>query len=353
MADLSVADQSDIILKAEEVWADSQNQTDMYTPDAETIKALAERQQGRTRIITELENPELEGNNVKVVWLDNCGEELDDDCQDVCDLTAEEVAMNSKDFTLTKCKSASFKINENDVLRNRYSIDEIIARKMLSKMKALEEHINAQSILFLSASAGWNKNPESYTFDATTLEIPAADFNTDLFVKMAIDAKINKINDPFVVDSGALYKYYLKAQLEQGNSDGSGAQRKSMLFPTYFDLVGFPTAPVTDTSFLVSSSAYAFASRNYNPNAPIEVHPKEGKQIRWSMPSNTIPGLRFDVYHEYSCTGKRFTHTYYIEANFDFLLNPVGCDVLVTPAAGEDPAVYDQVSGILSYTKVA
>lgn len=353
MADLSVADQCDIILKAEEVWSDSQNQTDMYTADAETIKALAERQAGRTRIITELENPELEGNNVKIVWLDNCGEELDDTCQDVCDITADEVAMTSKNFTLNNCKSASFKIDENDVLRNRYTMDEIVARKLLAKMKALDEHINAQSLLFLSANAGYNINPETYTFAGSSLQIPTADYNTDLYVKMAIDAKMNKLSDPFVVDNGALYRYYLKAQLEQGNAEGKGAERKIMLFPTYFDLLGFPKAGITDDTFLISSSAYAFASRNYNGDAPVEVNPKEGRQIRWSMPSNTVPGLRYDIYHEYVCSGKRFEHTYYIEANFGFALNPVGCDIEITPAEGEDPAVYDQVSGILSYTKVA
>lgn len=349
MADLSVADQCDIILKAEEVWADSQGQTEMYTADAETIKALSERQKGRTQIITELENPELEANNVKIVWLDNCGETLDDSCQSVCSVSANEVAMSSKNINLSKCKSASFKINENDVLRNRYTLDEIVARKMLSKMKALDEYINAQSLVFLSANAGYNKNPESYSFNATTLEIPTSDYTNDLYVKMAIDAKLNKIVDPFIVDNGALYRYYLNAQLEQGNAEGKGNQRKSMLFPTYFDLVGFPSASISDDTFLISSSAYAFASRNYNPNAPIEVNPKSGRQIRWSMPSNTIAGLRYDVYHDYVCTGRRFTHTYYIEANFDFALNPVGCDVLVSTG----PDVFDNVSGILSYTKVA
>lgn len=349
MADLSVADQCDIVLKAEQVWNDSQNQTEMYTADAETIKALAERQQGRTQIITELENPELEGNNVKIVWLDNCGEELDDNCQDVCALDAAEVAMASKNFTLNNCKSASFKIDENDVLRNRYTLDEIVARKLLAKMKALDEWINAKSLLFLSASAGYNKNPEAFTFNATTLEVPEANYTTEMYVKMAIDAKINKITDPFVVDSGALYRYFLNAQIDKDNAEGSGNNKRTMLFPTSFDLVGFPSAPITDSTFLVSSSAYAFASRNYNGNTPVEVNPKEGRQIRWSMPSNTVPGLRYDIYHEYVCSGKRFTHTYYIEANFGFALNPVGCDVLVSTG----PDVFDQVSGILSYTKVA
>src|SRR5690606_9424873 len=157
--------------------------------------------------------------------------------------------------------------------------------------------------------AGYNKNKETFTFSSTTLQIPAANYTNDLFVKMVIDAKINKLKDPFVIDNGALYRYVLNAQLEQGNGEGKGNHKKATLFDTYFDLVGFPTAPITDTTFLVSASAYAFASRNYNGANPIEVNPKDGRQIRFSIPSNNIPGLRYDVYHEYVCSGKRFTHS--------------------------------------------
>lgn len=356
MADLSVADQCDIILKAEEVWADSQGQTDMYTADAETIKALAERQVGRTRIITELENPELEANTVKIVWLDNCGQVLDDACQDVCDLEATEIAMNSKTVNLNKCASASFKVNENDLLRNRYSLDEIVARKMLSITKALDEEINAKSLLFLTANVGLNKNPETYAKVGETLQIPAADYDTDLYLKFMIDSKLNKLSDAFVVDNGALYRYYMNAQLNANNLDGSGDFKRSQLMKTYFDFTGFAQAPVTaQDTFLISSSAYAFASRNYNSSAPTEVNPKGGRQVRWSVASNTIPGIRYDVYHEYVCTGKRFTHTYYVEANYDFVLNPIGCDFEVTPAGPDDtpPAVVGNVTGILGYNKIA
>lgn len=349
MADLSVADQCDIILKAEEVWADSQKLTEMYTPHAETIQAMTMKQKDRTRVITELENPELEGNNVKIVWLDNCGEELDASTQDFCDFTGQEVGMNSMDVNLSKKKSASFIINENDILRNRYTLDEIVARKVLAKIKALDEHINLQSLLFLSASAGYTNNAEGYTLNGTTLEIPAADYNNDLYVKMIIDAQLNELNDAFVVDNGALYRHFLNAQLDRNNSEGVGENNRTQLFDSYFDLRGFAKAGISDDTFLVSPGAYAFASRNYNPEAPMEVHPKDGRQIRYSIPSNTIAGLRYDVVYEYVCSGKRFVHKYYMEANFDFVLNPAGCDVLVSSG----PDVFDNVSGILSYTKVA
>lgn len=347
MADLSLSKQCDIILKAEEVWADSQNLTDQYTADAETIKALAAEQADRTRILTSLEDPSLEDDDVKIVWIDTCGTELDETCQDVCDFTGTDAPLNSKIYTLDNCKSASFSVDENDLRRNMYSFDEYVARQLLAKTKALDEFMNAQSLLFLSASAGWNKNPESYTFNTTTLEIPEADYTTDLLVKMIIDAKINKIKDPFVVDSGNLYKPFLLADLEKGDSDGPGSFAKSKLFNTYFDLVGFPTAPVTDTTFLISPSSYAYATRTYNPAEPTAYNPTNGWQQRYSIPSNNIPGVRYDVYYKYECSGKRFKHTWYIETNWGFFLNPEGCDVLIS----EGPDVFDNVTGILSYTK--
>ncbi len=350
MADLSLAKQCDIILKTEEVWADSQNQTDMYTADAESIKALASQQTNRVQLVTSLENPELEDDVVKVVWIDNCGDTLDDDCQDVCDFTGEAAGLNSKNFQLNTCKSFSFSADENDLRRNRYSLEEYVARQLLSKTKLIDEYLNAQSLLFLSANAGYNKNAEGYTLNGSTLEVPESDYNLDLLVKMVVDAKINKIGDPFLVDNGALYKDYLKAELDAGNAEGKGNNQRKMLFPTSFDLVGFPTAPITDTSFLVSPGSYAFAHRNYNPAEPTTYNPTNGWQQRYSIPSNNIPGLRYDIYYKYECSGKRFKHTWYGEVNFGFLLNPVGCDIQVD--AGP-PIVNDQVSGILSYTKVA
>lgn len=350
MADLSLAKQCDIILKTEEVWADSQNQTDMYTADAETIKALASQQANRVQLISSLQNPELEDDVVKVVWIDNCGDSLDEAVQDVCDFDGEAAGLNSKNFQLTAEKSFSFSVDENDLLRNRYSFDEYVARQLLSKTKLMDEFLNAQSLLFLSANAGYNKNAGDYTLNGSTLEVPTSDYNLDLLVKMVVDAKINKIGDPFLIDSGTLYQQYLKAELDARNSDGDGNNQRKMLFPTSFDLVGFPTAPVTDSSFLVNPGSYAFAHRNYNPSEPTTFNPTNGWTQRFSIPSNNIPGLSYDIYYKYECSGKRFKHVWYGTVNYGFLLNPVGCDIQVD--AGP-PIVNDQVSGILSYTKVA
>lgn len=349
MADLSLSKQCDIILKAEQVWADSQNQTEQYTADADTVKALAEKQKDRTRFLTSIEDPNLDDDEVKVVWIDTCGTGIDEVTQDVCDFSGGDAPLNSETYVLDQTKSATFSIDENDLRRNQYSIEEYAAKQLLAKTKALDEHINAQSLLFLSANAGWNKNPETYNFNATTLEIPTADYNVDLLVKMAKDAKINKLMDPFVVDSGNLFTPFLKAELEAGNGEGKGAFRKRNLFNTSFDLVGFPTAPVTDTTFLISPSSYAFASRTYNPDTPTTVTPTDGWQQRYTIPSNNVPGLKYDVYYKYECVGKRFKHTWSIHANWGFFLNPKGCDVLISTG----PDVFDNVTGILSYTKVA
>lgn len=353
MADLSVAKECDIIVTTEQVWADSQNQTSQYTADAETIKALAEQQRDRTRILTSLEDSSLDDDEITIVWIDTCADELDDDCQEMCDFTATDLPIKSQKYSLTDCVSTSFSADENDFIRNKYTLEEYVAKNILSSIKLLDEKLNAKALLFLSANAGYNVNQESYNFVGSTLQVPTADYNNEMYIKMAVDAKMNKIVDPFVVDSGSLYRDYLRAQLDQGNADGSGEQRRTSLFPTYFDLTGFPTAPVTDSTFLISPNAYAFGTRNYNTAAPTVVETKNLRQIRYSIPSNNVPGVTYDVVKQIVCSGNRFKHEYLIIARTGLFLNPTGCDVEVTPADGEDPAVYDQVSGILSYTKVA
>ncbi|WP_179022050.1 hypothetical protein [Winogradskyella forsetii] len=347
MADLSIAKECDIQLITEQVWADSQNQTDQYTADAETIRMMADKQADRNQILTSLEDTSLEDDEIKVIWIDQCGEELDETCQEVCDFTASDVPLASETYSLTDCVSKSFAADENDFLRNKYTIEEYIAKQLLHTIKLLDEQLNAKALLFLSANAGLNTHPEAYTFNATTLEVDAADYTNEMYVKMAIDAKMNKIMDPFVVDNGALYRAYLRAQLDKDNYDGSGNQKRTMLFDTSFDLLGFPKTAVTDTTFLVSPYSYAFGSRNYNSAAPTIVETKDLRQIRYSIPSNNVPGVVYDVTKQIVCSGNRFKHEYLVKARTGFFLNPVGCDVLVDT----EPDVFDNVTGILSYTK--
>lgn len=342
MADLSLSKQCNIVLLAEQMWQDSQNQTEQYHAEAETIKALKANQEGRVQFITSIEDPSLEDDQVKVVWIDNCDSALDDNCQDVCDFTANDAPLNSKNYTLNNCKSASFSVDENDLRRNRYSFDDYVARQLLYKTKLLDEYLNLQSLTFLSASAGWNKNQETYTFNGDVLRIPPSEYNMDLLVKLIVDAKYNLIDDAFVVDSGHLYKSMLLADLEKGDSDGPGAFAKSKLFNTTFDLVGFANAGISENTFLVKPASYAIASRNYNPTAPTVVNPKSGWQQRFTVPSRNIPGVAYDVYYDYECSDKRFVHKWYIEVNFGFFLNPEGCDVNVGG---------DQVTGILAYQR--
>lgn len=344
MADLSLSKQCDIKLKAEEVWADSQGQREMYEADAESIKTLYQKQAGRVQLLTQIENPNLEDDTVKVIWIDNCDDALDASCQDVCDFSGTDKPLASKDYTLTNCKSASFSIDENDLLRNNYTLEEYAAKQLMTKMKSLDEFFNIQSLLFLSANAGYNSNQ---TMNGTTVDIAAANYTVDLLVEMAVDARLNRFSNPFVLDSGTLFKEFMKVQLEKGNSDGSGPFNKKNIFDTSFDLFGFAASGITDTSFLVNPGAYAFAHRNYNTPQPMEYVAEGVHQIRYTIPSNNIPGLSYDVYYKKVCSGHRTKHVWYLEKKWGFLLNPAGCDIDVNG----DGLTIENRTGILSYTK--
>ncbi|MDM1396068.1 hypothetical protein [Myroides odoratimimus] len=340
MAEISIANQCDILLKAEEDWNNSQSQKDMYKAEATTISALTTEQVGRNKVITSLEDPSMDDDEVTVVWIDNCETKLDDDCQDVCNFTGSQASMNSKKFKLTKCKSASFSIDENALRRSRYTLEEFVANQLLVKTKALDEYLNKQGLLFLSANAGYNKNQDEFTWNANSMEVPKDRYNIDLLVDMKIDIQVNNMADAFLIDNRSLLKPYMNAGLDKEDLQ-SGNFKRSELFKTYFDIAGFPVAGVDDTSFLVAPGSYAFVNRNYNESTPKQVNPSSGWQQRYSIPSFNVPGVVYDVYYKYDCSGKRFKHTYYMEVNYDFLLNPVGC--------GETGK---QVSGILSYKKV-
>lgn len=342
MADFSIAKQCDILLKAEEVWADSQNQTEMYSANAETIKALATEQKDRTKILTSIEDPTLEEDEVKVVWLDLCETAEPDDCDDVCDFDGPEPELDSKVYKMDKCKQLSFSLDENNLLRNKYTLEEAAAKKLLNIKKAMDEYLNRQSLLFLTANAGYNRNQQGGTWDPNTMIIDAENYNNNLMVKMAKDSVMNQIKDAFVIDSGELYDAKMLAQLGKDDCCGKGEMAKSGLFNTYFDLFGFPTAPVTDSTFLVSPHAYAIANRVYNPTSPTEFEASKGlKQIRYTIASDNIPGVQYDVYYQKECSGRRFKHVWLVQVNWEFLLNPAGCEI----------GVGNQVTGILSYTK--
>lgn len=339
MADLSIAKECDILLTAEQVWADSQSQNEMYSADAETIKALKEQQTGRTDILTKLEDPALEDDEITVTWIDFCETPEPEDCTSVCDFEGEEPELDSVKYKLDLCKELTFSLDENSLLRNKYTFEEVSAKGLLNLAKSFDEYLNRQSLLFLSANAGLNKGGAAGTFVGSTLEVDPANYNEDLLIDMVMDAKLSKMNDAFLIDSGALYRAFMKSQLESGNADGKGSFAKSQLFKTYFDLIGFPTAPVTDTSFVVSPYAYAVANRAYNPSSPTEFQVKNLYQIRSTFASRNIPGIVYDVYHQTECSGRRKLHTWKMQVNWKFLLNPL--------CASEGQTV----TGILSYTK--
>lgn len=341
MADFSIAKECDILLTAEQVWADSQSQTEMYAAEAETVKALVAQQKGRTDILTKLEDPALEDDQVKIVWMDFCTDSEPDDCGDVCDFEGEEPILDSKTYSLTACKELTFSLDENNLLRNKYTFEEASAKGLMNIMRQFDEYLNKQGLLFLSANAGYNKNQDTGTWVPNTMYIPAADYNQDLMVDMVVDAKINKLTNPFLIDSGALYKSFLNAEYNSGNLDGKGDLVKSKLFPAYFDMFGFAASEITDTSFLVTPYAYAFANRHYNPTSPYNFKAQGVDQIRYSIESKNIPGVMYDVFHIKECSGMRAKHTWKVQVRWAYLLNPEGCD----DGAG------NKVSGILSYTK--
>lgn len=337
---LSVSQLCNIQLKAETMWNDSQAFREMYKAEAETAKALGTNQ-GTIRI-TELQDTSRKDNAVvKVTWLDSCAATLSD-CSDVCEINGDTTTVKSKDFDVTLCKQAEFSIDENDLLGNSYSFDELVARKLMQYKKGLDEWVNQKSIEFLSLSAGNNVAP-NFSFDIPTLtsQVPSANYNKDLVKAMYKEVQRNNIANGFIVDSGNLWDFYIDTMLQGTLKEDQTDQNISKLFNSFIDFKGFASTGVDQDSFFVGQNSYAFWSKVWNSslNIPVE-YGGNVQQSRWHVMSDNIPGMKYDVYYTYDCSGKRLLHKWKLVATPFFGLNPEGCGT-------------SAVTGILGYKRIA
>lgn len=328
---------AEIKLKAEEMWAGGQFAT-QYQVQAESVKAIRAEQ---TAIIEELNGSPEKDYQVAVNWMDNCAA-VDAACPaDMCDFTGAAVNTQRKVYTLGLCRTASFSVDENDVAGSIYGKDEVVVKTTLHRMKLLDEYLAKQSLIFLNANAGTNLAPGTYTYDAPTktTQIPSAEYKSTIvpvWEKMAIQ---NRIGNPYLIDNGELFVDNRNAQFNAGNGEGKGDAARYGAVRMYFDMFNFTAAGVTpDDTFMVSKDAVALHTRNFNPSAPTAYDLENGKQIRYTMASNNIPGVNYDVYYKQKCSGKRISHHWMFALTAGFFLNPEGC------ATGNN--------GILSFSKV-
>lgn len=340
--DFSASTLLNIQLKAEQIWGDSRLSAD-FMAHSETAKAILNNQ---TATFRALENPEKD-NQVVISFLNPCAV-VATDCESNCDLTETELEAGAKTYTLTDCKKSGFSVNAEKTRTNTYTVEEESARGLAAALKALDEWWSQRSLVKLKTFAGVNVAPAPWTWAAGTTSVPAAQYTVDMIPNLINQSILNKMGSAYYIDNGGLYVPWLQAQLKAGNLDGKGQAAYIAAIKMYFDQFNFAPAGLTEDTFMVAPGAVAMVTKTRNPDAPTVIGGSV-QQTRWTIPSPTLPGIRYDVYYTLKCitvAGKaNIVHSWRIETNGGIFLNPEGCPVTV------GGTTYTP-TGVLSYTLV-
>lgn len=333
-------------LQTEEVFGATQRSIE------NTIKAEALRKQIAAQnalggqFVEALTNPRKDNADVRVWWVDFCGQAAADCTNDTyCgDLDAAVPGIDYKDYNITGCITDGFKLSESTFAGSFADMQEFIRLNQVQKISNLVNLLNKKYLLFLAANAAYNAGGQ-YAQASGISTIPAEEYeNTNLVAKIMLDALLSQMPNPFILDGKNLWMTWTQAKFNRENLDGRGDANRADFFDITFDPFGFAAAALPDSTFLVTPYAARFVNKNYYENATPQYDPTT-KHDKYSI---NIPGfgIRVDVLHQRICESEklnRFAHVWRYTLHHDFLLNPNGCDL----GSG------NRVNGIIEYRKGA
>lgn len=336
-----------IKLKAEQMWADSQLAQE-YTVYADAAVAVLRNQTARLEQLTD-KNRE---NTVAVTWMDPCGTEVDD-CDGSCDITGDAPNTDSEEYEMDICKQSTFSIPLEALRTNTYTEEELTSRKMMLAIKALDEYWAKQVLIKAKAFAGQNVNPNGFVYENGTTNIPASQYNEQLYAYLLQTAILNKMPSSYIIDNGSLFLPFTNAAANGGNAEGKGnaymaAQISGKL--TY-DMWNFIPAGLSEDTFVIGSGAMAMKTKARYTSVPVYADGKIN-QWRFTVKSKALPGVEYDVISQLSCVSNPATgeqedvQSYKVITRGGIFLNPKGCPITIGGNTFEP-------TGILSFSKNA
>jgi hypothetical protein len=307
---------------ADKLWADNASKK-FYDANVEVIRAIRENQS--------VQFPQLQTdkwNQLKLMWLEMC----EDDtvaCTDLCDAgTPDDMSSGCSTYELACLAEAHFRVAEYSYDFTYFGYQEAIAKAMLLKMKILDEKIAQLGVAALSSYTGVNKFTTGIFEGTDNLFIAPPYWGPDLMGQLSMAAIMNKFRNPYLISGTNLYTANWNAEMNAGNADGKGAQKKMGSFPAYFDLFNVDSI-AGKVTYLVDPNALAFVNKARYSTTPREYGNGADKTV-YSIESKNLPGVFYDVIYFTSCSGDEIYHNFKLKATGAFLQNPTGCDTDIT-----------------------
>lgn len=315
----------EVQLKVDVMWKDAQVNK-FYKAEVEGLRAIRENS---AATFEALSDPKVE-NTVSVNWVTTNNITVTDGVTDNCDIDGPQLATTKKNYALDIFKKSSFSIFEQELKSNIFTREEIAAKGLLEALRQLDEKLATVCMAKADAYAGSNMYPTAQSGYAETngkTVIPAAVDAPNFFAYMQQAMILNRMRGSYLIENGSMYQQQLVAAFKAGNLDGKGDQAAFGSMPIYNDLFNMTAAGVTSTALLIAPTALAFCFKSRYNAVPNEVGGRVN-QTYYSIPSPSLPGVRYDVIYQMECApgtipnDTNTKHTWQIMVNAGLFLNP-------------------------------
>jgi hypothetical protein len=309
----------------------------------ESAKCLLERQ--RVNILDIMEgNPDQKCQDVKVVWLKDCGDTVatsgavptDPDC-----VIGAGNELDSDSLTLTPNMYISAKISVLDgECADQFSFNQKVARLLLKAKNDIETRINNEFIIpFLTANAQVNQFTGTFgTIVGTTTEFPAAQFTANLLGHWQLTSVMNQIKQFFILNGTNFVESRYNSDFERAENCCDPTIDKYRAFDMCFDPFNIDITTGRASSFIIDPTMYAFWGRNEYTAAPFS-HQDSDNTVTFKEPSQTLQywdngtlkPVMYDIRYQRECVvvpgnpRVQFRHNWEIIFEGGLALAPTGC----------------------------
>lgn len=323
----------DVNLALEQVFSDSQIQRETLNINAKTLDTILSQQRALGSTFVEATTDSTKDYDVKVRWLNFCGQEAEDCSTNLCTVEpeGEMVEAVEEDYKINSCIETNFTIEEQKLYTSTFGKEELLTQNFRNAFKKLLELLNQKAIAHIDASAGYNAGG-SFPYVGGESLIPGASYDVGVLPYLALDTQKSLLNNVFLLDGGAMYIPVFNAKLDGANDNGRGDASRAQLFPTVFDIPGMTKAGLSNVSYLIADYAMAFLNKNYIPETVPTFEPSLFNGAGGYKYHMTIPGygIKVDVYMRRRCVDgakNLYNIDWIFKLHYDFVNSPAGCPV--------------------------
>jgi hypothetical protein len=278
--------------------------------------------------------------DVEVSWVNACS---NFDIEDVsCVIGGDELSTNVEEYVLDHRFVKGFTVRDDVMRNNHYETQELIAKGLLKIDKEITEDFAQFLIGRLNTYAGINVVPNvapGIVVNGNTTEIQAALWVPAIMAYFARTTILNRFTQPALLSGNNLFETLFVAQANAANADGKGDYTLWNGMPIWFDLFNVDSVNAPDFfTYMVSQGALAMANKAWNPDSPY----RSMSDIRYTMQSRFMPGMKYDVYYTNNCIAEAdlaedhhqnvapnrdaLGHHWKVVLTADMFLNPEGCE---------------------------